>query len=338
MAVEAIADAGIQGAELTGDRDRQPARDGRRLGPGDRRAGPSSAGLAGPPHRRALRRAARRGPRGAGPRAHRPRPRPLLLRHQDRVAAAQRRGGRAGGVRHGRLLAAVQADRPPRDRLHERLADDAVRHPPARLGRGAAASCSASTRRGCPSRCPPPTSTGRPRSSAARCRSPGSPATSRRRCSARPASSPARRRTPTGPAASSCSTPATEAPEPAEGLLTTVACAPRRGGRLRARGLDLRHRRRRAVAARRARDHRRGGGERGAGRLARGQRRRLLRPGADRARLAPLGPLRARHDRRPHPRQRSRPPGAGGAGGDRLPDRRRGAGRGGGLRRGGWAS
>ena len=55
------------------------------------------------------------------------------------------------------------------------------------------------------------------------------------------------------------------------------------------------------------------------------QRRRLLRPGADRARLAALGPLRARHDRRPHPRQRPRPPGAGGAGGDRLPDGRRGA-------------
>ena len=43
------------------------------------------------------------------------------------------------------------------------------------------------------------------------------------------------------------------------------------------------------------------------------QRRRLLRAGADRARLAALGPLRARHDRRPHPRQRPRPPGAGGA-------------------------
>ena len=59
--------------------------------------------------------------------------------------------------------------------------------------------------------------------------------------------------------------------------------------------------------------------------LARLQRRRLLRAGADRARLAALGSLRPRHDRRPHPRQRPRPPGAGGAGGDRLPDRRRGA-------------
>ena len=70
------------------------------------------------------------------------------------------------------------------------------------------------------------------------------------------------------------------------------------------------------------------------GGLARLQRRRLLRAGADRARLAALGSLRARHDRRPHPRQRPCPPGPGGAGGDRLPDRRRGArpgGRGGGA-------
>ena len=58
--------------------------------------------------------------------------------------------------------------------------------------------------------------------------------------------------------------------------------------------------------------------------VAGGQRRRLLRPGPDRARLAALGPLRARHDRRPDPGQRPRPPGAGGARGDRLPDRRRG--------------
>ena len=59
-------------------------------------------------------------------------------------------------------------------------------------------------------------------------------------------------------------------------------------------------------------------------RLARLQRRRLLRPGPDRARLAALGSLRARHDRRPHPRQRPRSSGPGGARGDRLPDRRRG--------------
>ena len=48
----------------------------------------------------------------------------------------------------------------------------------------------------------------------------------------------------------------------------------------------------------------RGSGDRGAGRVAGRQRRRLLRPGADRPRLAALGPVRARHDRRAHARQR----------------------------------
>ena len=41
------------------------------------------------------------------------------------------------GVRDDRLLARLQADRPPRQRLLERLADAAVRHPQARLGRRA---------------------------------------------------------------------------------------------------------------------------------------------------------------------------------------------------------
>ena len=112
----------------------------------------------------------------------------------------------------------------------------------------------------------------------------------------------------------------------------------RRVRRLRAGGLDLRHRRRGPVAARRARDHRCGGRDRGARGLARGQRRRLLRPGAHRARLAALGPLRPRHDRRPDPGQRPRPPGAGGARGDRLPDRRRGPRPGGRRRPSGWSS
>ena len=268
--------------------------------------------------------------RGAGAGADRARHRPLLLRDQDRVAAAQRRGRRAGGLRHDRLLAALQADRPPRDRLHERLADDAVRHPPPRLGRGALRDARRRPGATARSRCPRPTSTARPRSSAARCRWPESPATSRRRCSARPVIAPAAPRTPTAPAASSCSTPAPRHRSPSEGLLTTVACAT---GEAAAYALEA------SIfvtgaAVQWLRDGlgivEEAGETRGPGRLARRQRRRLLRPGADRARLAPLGPLRARHDRRPHPRQRPRPPGAGGAGGDRLPDGRRGAGGGGG--------
>ena len=57
--------------------------------------------------------------------------------------------------------------------------------------------------------------------------------------------------------------------------------------------------------------------------LARLERRRLLRPGADRAGLAALGSLRARHDRRPHARLGARAPGARRARGDRVPDRGR---------------
>ena len=126
------------------------------------------------------------------------------------------------------------------------------------------------------------------------------------------------------------------APEPGEGLLTTVAWGLEHTNRLRARGGGVRHRRRRAVASRRARDHRLGGRERGARGLARLERRRLLRSRADRARIAALGSLRAGNDRRPDPRLRPGPAGASRPGGDRLPDRGRGAGAGGGRRRERW--
>ena len=177
-----------------------------------------------------------------------------------------------------------------------------------------------------------------PPSSAARSRSPGSRATSRRRCSARPASDPGWRRTPTGPAASSSSTPGREVPGARRRAADHGRLGDRRRGHLRARGGGVRDRRGGAVAARRARDRRRGGGDRGHGGLARLQRRRLLRPRAHRPRLAALGPLRARDDRRPHPRHHPRPPGAGGARGDRLPDGRRGPRPGAGRRRAALAS
>ena len=77
------------------------------------------------------------------------------------------------------------------------------------------------------------------------------------------------------------------------GLLTTVAwMSP--GGRadLRPGGRDLRHRGGRAVAARRPRADRRGGGDRGAGRDRARQRRRGVRARADRARRPRLGPAR----------------------------------------------
>ncbi len=51
------------------------------------------------------------------------------------------------------------------------------------------------------------------------------------------------------------------------------------------------------------------------------QRRRVLRARARRAGLALLGPARARHHRRPHPRLQPGAPGARDAGGHRLPER-----------------
>ena len=96
--------------------------------------------------------------------------------------------------------------------------------------------------------------------------SPGSPATSRRRCSGREAA-PAKvsRRTPTGPERSSWSTPAQRLPTPAPGVLATAACGPARRAGLRARGKRVHRRCRDAMAARRPRHHRGRRGERGPG-------------------------------------------------------------------------
>ena len=121
-----------------GDRDHQPARDGRRLGPGhaaSRSTAPWSGRTAAPPARCDE------------------------LREQGHEALIRERTGlvidpyfsgtkiewliqnaevaRWRRLRHDRLLARLQAHGPPPDRLLERLADDALRHPRARLGRGA---------------------------------------------------------------------------------------------------------------------------------------------------------------------------------------------------------
>ena len=125
----------------------------------------------------------------------------------------------------------------------------------------------------------------------------------------------------------------TEAPEPGDGLLTTVAWGleDETDYALEAAVFVT------GAAVQWLRDGLgmigEAGETRGDGGLAGRQRRRLLRPRPDRARLAALGPLRARHDRRPHPRQPPRAPGTRGARGDRLPDGRCGARPGGGVRR-----
>ena len=143
VAAEAIADAGIEGASLEGigitnQRETVVAWD-----PAIRGAGPQRPRLAGPPDGGALRRASRGRSRGPRAGADGPRHRPVLLGHEDRVALAKRRGSPKRRLRDDRLLAHLQAHGPPRHRLLERVADDALRHPQACLGRGAL----------CPSRC-----------------------------------------------------------------------------------------------------------------------------------------------------------------------------------------
>ena len=132
-----------------------------------------------------------------------------------RERAAHLGAGRGGPVRrrHRRLL----PDRPddPRDlarhRRLQRLPDPAVRPRRRRLVRRAVPAVRGAAATRCPSWCPtgarspPPT---RRRSCGSSCRSPGSPATSSRRCSARPASTWATPSAPTAPARSSSPTPA----------------------------------------------------------------------------------------------------------------------------------
>ena len=120
-------------------------------------------------------------------------------------------------LRHDRLVARAQADRPPRDRLLERVAHAAVRHPQARVGRGAVRAA----RRAAGSLPEPLPERARVRrdrpSSAAACRWRASPATSRPRSTARRATRPGSARTPTAPAASCWRTRAASAPDAQRG-------------------------------------------------------------------------------------------------------------------------
>ena len=224
---------------------------------------------------------------------------------------------------------ALQAHRPGGHRLLERVAHDAVRHRHAALG---ATSCA--TRSACRSRRFPKPA---PSAAGARRDRPGRlhrSARAGRRHGRRPAggavraglpASRASARTPTAPAASCCRTPGRSRRRCATGLLTTVAwgIGDRVDYALEASvfvtGAAVQWLRDGLGIIREAAETEATGG------VARLQRRRVLRAGADRPRLAALGPVRARHDRRPHARHGPRAPRARGARGDRLPDGRRGA-------------
>ena len=173
--------------------------------------------LAGPPHRRSLRRAQGRRQGGARPRAHRADARPVLLGHEGQLDARQRRPALAAA----RAQPASSRSAPIDSFLVWRLTGGAVhatdvtnasrtllfdlQH--ARRGATSCSSCSACRARCCPRSSP---SSGVDRHDARACpgcptasRSRASPAISRPRCSARPASRPATRSARTAPARSS---------------------------------------------------------------------------------------------------------------------------------------
>ena len=235
VAAEAVAASGIAPGALRADRHHQPARDDRPLGPQDRRPRLPGHRLAEPPDGRDLRAPEGRGPRAALPRAHRPRPRPLLLRQQDRLAprgqpraAGPRRGGR-DRVRHDRLLAHPPPHRRPRarHRPHERVAHAPLRHPLPPLGPRAPADPRRARRhaaRGAPELRRPSgrrwPSTGFPRA----CRSPGTRATSRPRSSARAASKPGMAKNTYGTGAFLVLNTGDRRVISRRGLLTTLCC------------------------------------------------------------------------------------------------------------------
>ena len=119
-----------------------------------------------------------------------------ILDRQPGLRARAERGELAFGTVDTFLDLAADRRPGPRHRRVECQPDAAVRHPPAGLGRRAAVRSSACRRRCCP-RCAARRAVSArpsPSCSAGRSRSPGSPATSRRRRSARRASRRARPR------------------------------------------------------------------------------------------------------------------------------------------------
>ena len=216
-----------------GDRHHQPARDRRGLGP-RAPAEPYGRAIVWQDRRTAARcdELAAAGALDLVRHAHRPRARPVLQRHQVRVAARARAACRSSadlalGTIDAWLIWNLTGGEVLRDRRHQRQPHDAVRHHDAGAGTRSCASCST-----CPIDAPARGRRRRAGASASRrtaaacrpaSRSAASPATSRRRCSARPASSPGWPRTRTARAASCCSTSAPTCPPPVEGMLTTVA-------------------------------------------------------------------------------------------------------------------
>ena len=197
----------VAGGRPDGARHHQPARDDRRVGPGDRPPGAQRHHLAGHAHRQADPRVRRRRGPGSLQAALRPAAGHVLLRPEAGLAARSRgRPARAGrgrrsGVRNDGLVADLEADGRALHRRHEREPHDAHEPGDARLGPGAAGRVRGPARDAARD----PLVVGDLRRGADARRRAGGVGARRpaaRRCSGRPASSAATRSAPTARAAS----------------------------------------------------------------------------------------------------------------------------------------
>ena len=325
-AAAALADAGVAPARAARDRHHEPARDDGPLGARDRR--PVAPAIVWQDRRtaRALRASCPADWSASAPASSSTRT--SRRRRSSGCSRARPAPPRRARVRHGRLVARLEADRRRVhvDGRHERVAHDAAR-PRARstwddellalFGVAAAVLPAVAAVGGGLGDADAPR---RDRADRRRSR-----ATSRPRSSARRASSRARRRPPTARAASSSSTREPSARRRRDGLLADASPgAARRRAAVRAGGLGVRRRRRAPVAPGRARADRRRGGERGD---------RAHGPRATTASyfvpaLTGLGAPHwdaggARPDHRPHTWYDARASRPRGARGDRVPDGRR---------------
>ena len=189
--------------------------------------------------------------------------------------------------------------RRPRDRRHERVADDADGPRVAGLGPGRCSTRSASRRRCCPRSARRPRSTGRASGTWPASRSRATSATSTRRCSARPASSPGQLKCTYG---TGCfmlmhtgERPVASTPRADH---DRRRAARRRARDLRAGGLGRGRRLADRLAPRQPRDHRRRVRGREARPLRARQRRRRVRAGVLRAVRAALAERRPGRHRR----------------------------------------
>ena len=296
------------------------------------RAGRARHRLAGPAHQRAM-------PRAAGSRASR-----AVLRARTglvadpyfsatklewllRDPALRRRAasGRARGGHGGELAGRAAHRRPgPRERPHQRQPHAALRSRAAATGIPSCSASSAFRASCCPPSCPRPASSARPirSTSASRCRSPGSPATSSRRSSGRGAAPTGWRRTPTAPARSCWCYRGDRLPQPPDGVLATAACGPRGEPAYALEGSVF-------IAGAAVQWLRDGlgiigtrAGDRRAGPERAGHGRRIVRARVRRAGHAALGAGGAGHHHRAHPGHHAGAPGARRARGDRVQQRR----------------